>query len=334
MIIDAHTHFTTAPPQLQAYRGQQITNLAKPIPAKLQISDEELARSMEGQFKRMEECGIDRLLFSPQAGAMGHHFGSPLVSRYWTEACNDLIARVAKTVARQSLAGLPTAAVARRRSEGMGRRAGSLRQGLGFHRLQRQSRCRRRKRAADAVHGQRVVVSAVGKDGGARRAVHRARQRVAQPGDASDQFLLHRPSQFRRGRATQVARVQGFSQAQDHHSAWRRGDSVSMEPPTRHARQRRTRTFRRCGAASLLGHGDLRQRIDGAVDQAGRRRQRVLFATEMFGAVNAIDPKTGRNFEDLVPIFNSVEGLSEQDRYNITEGNARRVFSRLFADSK
>jgi 4-oxalmesaconate hydratase len=61
---------------------------------------------------------------------------------------------------------------------------------------------------------------------------------------------------------------------------------------------------------------------------------RVLFATEMFGAVNAIDPETGRNFEDLVPIFKSVEGLSEQDRYNITEGNARRVFSRLFAASK
>ena len=97
MIIDAHTHFTTAPAQLQAYRGQQISNLAKPIPAKLQISDEELARSMAGQFKRMEETGTDRLLFSPQAGAMGHHFGSPLVSRYWTEACNDLIARVAKT---------------------------------------------------------------------------------------------------------------------------------------------------------------------------------------------------------------------------------------------
>ena len=55
MIIDAHTHFTTAPSQLQAYRGQQITNLAKPMRAKLQISDEELARSMQGQFKRMEE---------------------------------------------------------------------------------------------------------------------------------------------------------------------------------------------------------------------------------------------------------------------------------------
>ena len=64
--------------------------------AKLQISDEELERSMQGQFKRMKESGIDRLLFSPQARRMGHHFGSPLVSRYWTEACNDLIARVAQ----------------------------------------------------------------------------------------------------------------------------------------------------------------------------------------------------------------------------------------------
>ena len=60
------------------------------------LRDEVLARSMEGQFKRMKESGIDRLLFSPQASAMGHHFGSPLVSRYWTEACNDLIGRVAR----------------------------------------------------------------------------------------------------------------------------------------------------------------------------------------------------------------------------------------------
>ncbi len=77
MIIDAHTHFTTAPAQLQAYRGQQITNLAKPVRAKLQISDEEMARSMAGQFKRMAESGIDRLLFSPQAGGNGAPFWLP-----------------------------------------------------------------------------------------------------------------------------------------------------------------------------------------------------------------------------------------------------------------
>src|SRR3970282_525008 len=96
MIIDAHTHYTTAPLQLQAYRGRQITDLGKPVRAKLQISDEQLERSMEGQFKRMMGSGLAGLLFSPQASARGHHSGSPLVSRYWTEACNDLIARVAK----------------------------------------------------------------------------------------------------------------------------------------------------------------------------------------------------------------------------------------------
>ena len=53
----------------------------------------------------------------------------------------------------------------------------------------------------------------------------------------------------------------------------------------------------------------------------------MLFATEMFGAVNATDPQTGRNFEEVVPIFESVEGLSDEDRYNITEGNAKRLYS-------
>jgi 4-oxalmesaconate hydratase len=55
----------------------------------------------------------------------------------------------------------------------------------------------------------------------------------------------------------------------------------------------------------------------------------VLFATEMFGAVNVIDPKTGRNFEDIVPIFQSIEWLSREDRAKITEGNARKVYSRI-----
>jgi 4-oxalmesaconate hydratase len=55
----------------------------------------------------------------------------------------------------------------------------------------------------------------------------------------------------------------------------------------------------------------------------------VLFATEMFGAVNATDPKTGRNFEDIVPIFQSIDWLSDEDRYKITEGNARKVYTRI-----
>src|SRR5207244_3864494 len=98
MIIDAHAHYTSAPAELQAYRGRQIMNLRNPARPRLQVSDEQLERSMRNQFKRMQDTGIDRLLFSPQASAMGHHFGSELVSRYWTEACNDLNAAMHTTI--------------------------------------------------------------------------------------------------------------------------------------------------------------------------------------------------------------------------------------------
>lgn len=94
MIIDCHAHYTSAPPELQAYRGRQIATMVRPAKGRLQVSDEQVERSVQGQLRRMEEWGIDRLLFSPQASAMGHHFGSELVNRYWTEACNDLNARV------------------------------------------------------------------------------------------------------------------------------------------------------------------------------------------------------------------------------------------------
>jgi hypothetical protein len=50
----------------------------------------------------------------------------------------------------------------------------------------------------------------------------------------------------------------------------------------------------------------------------------------MFGAVNAIDPKTGRNFEDLVPIFQEIDWLTKEERYKITEGNVRKLFPRIF----
>ena len=37
--------------------------------------------------------GIDKLLFSPHASHMGHHVGNPLVSLYWTQTTNDVIAQ-------------------------------------------------------------------------------------------------------------------------------------------------------------------------------------------------------------------------------------------------
>jgi len=55
---------------------------------------------------------------------------------------------------------------------------------------------------------------------------------------------------------------------------------------------------------------------------------RVLFATEMFGTAQAIDPKTGKGFDDTADMVRSIEWLSEKDRSLIFEGNAKRVYNK------
>ena len=95
MIIDIHGHYTTAPAALRAYRANQIANLGRPTKGTVNISDEQIRASLEqSQVKQQRERGTDLTIFSPQASAMGHHFGSELVSRYWTEVNNELIHRV------------------------------------------------------------------------------------------------------------------------------------------------------------------------------------------------------------------------------------------------
>ncbi|MEO8135528.1 MAG: amidohydrolase family protein, partial [Betaproteobacteria bacterium] len=55
----------------------------------------------------------------------------------------------------------------------------------------------------------------------------------------------------------------------------------------------------------------------------------ILFASEMIGAVRGIDPETGHYYDDTKRYIEGAATLSADDRYNIYEGNARRVFPRL-----
>jgi 4-oxalmesaconate hydratase len=99
MIIDCHGHYTTAPKQLQEYRDSQIAGLKDPkhvpTPAKLNISDDQIRESLEGaQLKFQRERGTDLTIFSPRASAMAHHIGNEVTSLHWSRVCNDLIHRV------------------------------------------------------------------------------------------------------------------------------------------------------------------------------------------------------------------------------------------------
>lgn len=97
MIIDCHGHYTTVPAGLRVFRALQISSMGRPVKGAVAVSDDEIRASLDkGQIRLLDERGIDLMLFSPMASAMGHHFGNATISRHWTEVNNDLIARVCR----------------------------------------------------------------------------------------------------------------------------------------------------------------------------------------------------------------------------------------------
>ena len=60
----------------------------------------------------------------------------------------------------------------------------------------------------------------------------------------------------------------------------------------------------------------------------------ILFASEMIGAVRGIDPTTGHYYDDTKRYIEATANLTEEERYQVYEGNARRVFPRMDAALK
>jgi 4-oxalmesaconate hydratase len=59
----------------------------------------------------------------------------------------------------------------------------------------------------------------------------------------------------------------------------------------------------------------------------------VLFASEMIGAVRGVDPETGHYYDDTKRYIQAA-ALSDDERFQIFEGNARKVYPRLDASLK
>jgi 4-oxalmesaconate hydratase len=332
MIIDTHTHYTTAPAQLQAYRGQQITHLGKPVRAKLQISDEVLARSMEGQFKRMKESGIDRLLFSPQASAMGHHFGSALVSRYWTEACNDLIARVARLWPDKisPVCQLPQSPEVSPKDwvDELDRCVKEL----GF------VGCNVNP---DVAGGREPLTPSLGSDWwyplwekmvelDVPCTIHASASLNPAMHLTNSYYLAHHNSA-----AIELLKSRVFKDFPKLKIIIPHGGGAVPYQWNRNRGMHVKEGLEPFEEAARRVYWDMaiydKESMELLIKRVGA--DNVLFATEMFGAVNAIDPMTGRNFEDLVPIFQEIDWLTREERYKITEGNVRKLFPRIFGAS-
>ncbi len=56
----------------------------------------------------------------------------------------------------------------------------------------------------------------------------------------------------------------------------------------------------------------------------------VLFATERPGTGSVRDPKTGKDYDDLKPVIESIDFLSAEDKRKVFEGNAKKLYARGF----
>ena len=104
MIIDCHGHYTTSPPEHEAWRKDQVAALkeGRAVPPRPTITDEQIRRTIEeGQLRVQRERGIDLTIFSPTAGQMGHSLASAEANEVWAQECNNLIHRVCTLFPRQ-----------------------------------------------------------------------------------------------------------------------------------------------------------------------------------------------------------------------------------------
>jgi 4-oxalmesaconate hydratase len=107
MIIDAHAHLV-APASLYAYRANLLADggfhLSQPV-----IKDEEVAPSAQSNIDTMDAVGTDVQLLSPRPYHQGHSMQPSRLVHAWIQANNDVIAQTVRLHPTRfaGVAGLP-----------------------------------------------------------------------------------------------------------------------------------------------------------------------------------------------------------------------------------
>jgi 4-oxalmesaconate hydratase len=332
MIIDCHGHFTTVPPALHAWRKEQLEGagvLGKP----LQISDDELRACLQDkQIRFQQERGLDLTLFSPIAGQMGHHLGTPEQSVEWSELANNLIHRVC-TLFPQNFVGvcqLPQSAVAD--DFGVAASVAELErcvQTLGF------VACNlnpdpsggywKAPPLTDRIYYplyEKMVeldVPAMVHVSSSCNPCHHHVGAHYLNGDTSAfmQFLLA-PQLFKDFPTLRFVIPHGGGAVPYH---WGRYRGLAQD----------------MGLASLRDGVLKNVYFDTCVyHQAGVDlltkvvpHENILFGSEMVGAVKGVDPETGHNYDDTRRYVEATEHLSAQARQAVLADNVLRVYPRL-----
>jgi 4-oxalmesaconate hydratase len=331
MIIDIHGHYTTEPKEMHTFRDKQLAGLAdrarRPTSIDLGVSDEEIVRTVQPQLKFQSDRGTDLTIFSPRASGMGHHVGTEAVGKEWTRLSNNMIHRVC-TLLPDNFIGV-----------------GQLPQVPGVNPkncIEEMERCVNElgfvgfNLNPDPAGGywtdpplidkywypifekfvELEVPAMIHVTGSCNPNFHATGAHYIN-GDTTAFMQLIQGNLFKDFPKLKFVIPHGGG-AVPYHWGRYRGLAQDMKKPLLTEHLLKNVFFDTC-----VYHLPGIQLLNTVIPN-----ENILFASEMVGAVKGIDPETGNYFDDTKRYIDQLN-LTEQQRYNIFEGNARRVYPRL-----
>ncbi len=338
LIIDCHGHYTTAPKALETWRNAQIAGIKDPslMPkvSDLKISDDDIRETIDNnQLKLMKERGSDMTLFSPRASFMAHHIGDFNVSATWAAICNELVYRVSALYPDNfaTVAMLPQSpgvdpATCIPELEKCVKEYGAV----GINLNPDPSGGHWTSPPLTNKHWYPIYEKMVEYDLPAMIHVSTSCNACFHTTGAhylnadTTAFMQLLEGDLFKDFPTLKFLVPHGGGAAPYHWGRFRGLAMMLNKPKLEEHLLNNVFFDTC-----VYHQPGIDLLTTVVPS-----KNILFTSEMIGAVRAIDPQTGFQFDDTKRYIEANTKLSKEEKFQVYEGNTRRVFSRLDAALK
>ena len=331
MIIDCHGHYTTSPPEHEAWRTAQVAAVkdGAPVPARPGITDDQIRSSIEdGQLRIQRERGTDLTIFSPRAAGMGHHLSTAEANAAWSCECNDLIHRVCALFPRNfvGVCQLPQAPGVppgncipelRRCVEELGFVGCNLNPDPSGGYWTDPPLTDRWWYPIYETMVELDVPAMIHVSSSCNPNFHGTGAHYIN-GDTSAFMQLLAADLFADFPTLRFVIPHGGGAAPYHWGRYR-GLAQDMGKPLLRDHLLRNVFFDTC-----VYHQPGAELLAKVIPA-----ENILFASETIGAVQGIDPETGHHYDDTKRYIDAVSWLSDADRTLIYEGNARAVYPRL-----
>ena len=331
MIIDIHGHYTTEPQALHTFRDKQLAGLAEasrmPKDANLGLTDEQLLQSVQPQLKMQRDRGSDLTIFSPRASGMGHHVGTEAIGKVWCQVSNDLIHRICTLLPDNfapvgQLPQTPGAPIENvlpelARLHGLGFVGVNLNPDPSGGYWKSPPLTDRYWYPVYEKLVEYQMPAMIHVTGSCNPAVHFTGAHYIN-GDTTAFMQLLQGNLFKDFPELRFVIPHGGGAVPFHWGRYR-GIAQDMGKPILEEHLLKNVFFDTC-----VYHYPGIELMAKVVPI-----DNILFASELLGAVKGIDPRTGHHYDDTRRYIDQVKALSDEDRYKIYEGNARRVYPRL-----